>query len=294
MQMKEGISRVLYKMLRSIVWHWGLQRSALVRNLGRTYRNYFYGRFYGGLIDVLQNIMYVDPKDSLDLFINKIYEPYETQLVSSKIKQGGVVLDIGANIGYYTLIFAKLVGQNGKVFAFEPEPANFRVLEKNVSVNGYSNVIPEQKAVSNRNEKKKLYLNKQNAGMHTIYKSKNANLGSVEIETVSLDNYFSNYRGKIDFIKMDIEGSEYTALEGMQTILKRQNNIKLLVAFDSSSIREYGYKPKQYIDLLMSNGFRVYFANSRTKDLEVVNPANLQHLIEMAGKLELNLLCEKE
>jgi len=238
--------------------------------------------------------MYVDPNDSLDLFINKIYEPYETQLVSSKIKQGDVVLDIGANIGYYTLIFAKLVGQNGKVFAFEPEPANFRVLEKNVSVNGYSNVIPEQKAVSNRNEKKKLYLNKQNAGMHTIYKSKNANLGSVEIETVSLDNYFSNYRGKIDFIKTDIEGSEYTALEGMQTILKRQNNIKLLVAFDSSSIREYGYKPEQYIDLLMSNGFRVYFANSRTKDLEVVNPANLQHLIEMAGKLELNLLCEKE
>jgi FkbM family methyltransferase len=294
MQIKEGTSRVLYKMLRSIVWHWGLQRSALVRDLGRTYRNYFYGRFYGGPIDVLQNIMYVDPKDSLDLFINKIYEPYETQLVSSKIKQGDVVLDIGANIGYYTLIFAKLVGQNGKVFAFEPEPANFRLLEKNVSVNGSSNVIPEQKAVSNRNEKKKLYLNKQNAGMHTIYKSKNANLSSVEIETVSLDNYFSNYRGKIDFIKMDIEGSEYTALEGMQTILKRQNNIKLLIAFDSSSIREYGYKPEQYIDLLMSNGFRVYFANSRTKDLEVVNPANLQHLIEMAGKLELNLLCEKE
>jgi FkbM family methyltransferase len=282
-------------MLRSIVWHWGLQRSALVRNLGRTYRNYFYGRFYRDHVEVLGHPMYLDPHDSLNLFINKIYEPYETELVSSIIKPGNVVLDIGANIGYYTLIFAKLVGQNGKVFAFEPEPANFQLLEKNVSVNGYSNVIPEQKAVSNRNEKKKLYLNNENSGMHTIYKSEQrANLDSVEIETVSLDNYFSNYTGKIDFIKMDIEGSEYTALEGMQTILQRQNNIQLLVAFYPSGIVQYGYKPEQQIDLLMSNGFRVYFANSQTKDLEVVNPANLRHLIEMAGKLELNLLCEKE
>src|SRR5688500_17889638 len=110
MQIKERTSRFIYKMLRSIVWHLGLQRSELVRNLGRTYRNYFYGRFYGGHIDVLQHIMYLDPKDSLNLFIYKIYEPYETELISSIIKPGSVVLDIGANIGYHTLIFAKLVG----------------------------------------------------------------------------------------------------------------------------------------------------------------------------------------
>jgi FkbM family methyltransferase len=245
-------------------------------------------------VEVLGNIMYLDLKDSMNLSLNKIYEPYETQLISSIIEPGDVVLDIGAHIGYYTLLFAKLVGQNGKVFAFEPEPTNFQLLEKNVSINGYSNVTLEQKAVSNRNEKKKLYLSKESSGMHTIYKSQYANLDSVKIETISLDNYFSNYRGKIDFIKMDIEGSEYTALEGMQTILQRQNNIKLLVAFFPSAIREYGYKPEQCIDLLMSSGFRIYFANSRTNDLEVVNPANLWHLVKMAGKPELNLLCEKE
>jgi FkbM family methyltransferase len=292
---EEIASRFFYKMLRNeVVWRWNLQRIPLIRRLGRTYRNYFYGRFYRGPIDVLQNTMYLDPKDSMNLFINKIHEPYETQLISSIIKPGNVVLDIGANIGYYTLIFAKLVGQDGKVFAFEPEPANFRIIEKNVSINGYSNVILEQKAVSNRNEKKKLYLNKENAGMHRIYKSQYVNVDSVEIETVSLDDYFSNYRGRIDFIKMDIEGSEITALEGMQTTLQRQNNVKLLVAFDSLAIREYGYKPEQYIDLIMSNGFRVYFVNSRTKDLKLVKPADLRDLIKLAGELELNLLCKKE
>jgi FkbM family methyltransferase len=238
--------------------------------------------------------MYLDAKDSLDLFINKIYEPYETKLISNIISPGDVVLDIGANIGYYTVIFAKLVGQNGKVFAFEPEPTNFSLLQKNVSINGCSNVTVEQKAVSNRNERKKLYLNKENAGMHTIYKSQYADLDPVEIETISLDTYFNNYTGKIDFIKMDIEGSEYTALEGMKTILQRQNSIKLLVAFFPSAIREYGYEPEQYFDLLSSYGFRIYFINSQTKDLELVNPGDLQHLINRGSKYELNLLCKKE
>jgi FkbM family methyltransferase len=293
MHIGEKTSRLIYRILKSVALHSSLQQSQLVRNLGQSYRNHFRGRFYRDHVEVLQNMMYLDPKDSMNLSINKIYEPYETQLISSIINPGNVVLDIGANIGYYTLIFAKHVGQNGKVFAFEPEPANFRLLEKNVSINGYSNVILEQKAVSNRNEKKKLYLSKETAGMHRIYKSQHANLDSVEIETISLDTYFSNYTGKIDFIKMDIEGSEYTALEGMQTVLQRQNNVKLLTAFFPSAIQDYGYKPEQYIDLLMSNGFRVYFANSQTEDLEVVNSADVWRLIKTAGKPEINLFCEK-
>jgi FkbM family methyltransferase len=294
MEVGERVSRVTYQILRNIIWHCHLQRLQLVHNLGRRYRKYFYNRFYRGHIDVLQNVMYLDAKDSLDLFINKIYEPYETKLISNIISPGDVVLDIGANIGYYTVIFAKLVGQNGKVFAFEPEPTNFSLLQKNVSINGCSNVTVEQKAVSNRNERKKLYLNKENAGMHTIYKSQYADLDPVEIETISLDTYFNNYTGKIDFIKMDIEGSEYTALEGMKTILQRQNSIKLLVAFFPSAIREYGYEPEQYFDLLRSYGFRIYFINSQTKDLELVNPVDLQHLINRGSKYELNLLCKKE
>jgi len=72
--------------------------------------------------------MFLDSCDSLQLSINEIYEPIETNFVKDKIKEKNIVLDIGANIGYYTLIFAKLVGNNGKVFAFEPERKsdNFR------------------------------------------------------------------------------------------------------------------------------------------------------------------------
>ena len=69
-----------------------------------------------------------------------------TALVKRIVRNGDIVVDIGAHIGYYTLIFARLVGPKGKVFAFEPEPNNFNLLIKNIKINGYKNIIPVQKA----------------------------------------------------------------------------------------------------------------------------------------------------
>ncbi|CEG11098.1 Methyltransferase FkbM (fragment) [groundwater metagenome] len=122
------------------------------------------------VVDVKGNKMYIDPKRDPVIALYDIggYENAETQLFESRIKEGDVVLDIGANIGYYTLIAAKLVGVNGKVYAFEPDPTNFSFLKKSVEINNYKNVICEQKAVSNENGKVKLFLHKFITGAHTI------------------------------------------------------------------------------------------------------------------------------
>jgi len=151
--------------------------------------------------------MFLDSKDSLSLSIYGIHEPLVTELVKKEIKKGNVVLDIGAHIGYYTLIFAKLVGEEGKVFAFEPDPTNFSLLKKNVEINGYKNVELVQKAVSNKNGKIKLYLSEENSGDHRIYNSHDGRK-FIEVEAIRLDDYFKNYNGAIDFIKMDIQGAE--------------------------------------------------------------------------------------
>lgn len=79
--------------------------------------------------------MFLDSKNFINLSINGVYEPFETELVQKEIKRGDVVLDIGANIGYWTLIFAKLVGEEGRVFAFEPDPTNFALLNNNIVKN---------------------------------------------------------------------------------------------------------------------------------------------------------------
>ncbi len=122
------------------------------------------------IVDVKGNKMYINPKRNPAIALYDIggYENVETQLFESHIKEGDVVLDLGANIGYFTLIAAKLVGVNGKVYAFEPDPTNFSFLKRNVEINNYKNVVCEQKAVSNENGKLKLFLHKFQTGAYTI------------------------------------------------------------------------------------------------------------------------------
>jgi FkbM family methyltransferase len=80
------------------------------------------------------------------------------------VKEGMVVVDIGANIGYYTLIAAKLVGKSGIVYVFEPMPSNYECLCKNIEVNGYTNVVLIQKAVSNKYGIAKVWFEKDWSG----------------------------------------------------------------------------------------------------------------------------------
>jgi FkbM family methyltransferase len=177
--------------------------------------------------EVLGHKMFLDSRDSLNLSIKGVYEPFETELVKKEIRKGDVVLDVGANIGYYTLIFAKLVGENGKVFAFEPDPSNFALLKKNVEINGYKNITLVQKAVSNKTGKTKLYLSDRNLGDHRIYDSHDGRR-YIEIDAIRLDDYFKDYNGKIDFIKMDIQGAEGGAIQGMRSLLKKSKNVKIV------------------------------------------------------------------
>ncbi|MFQ5574888.1 MAG: FkbM family methyltransferase [Terriglobia bacterium] len=171
--------------------------------------------------------MYLDSKDSLRLSLNGIYEPLETELVQKEVVEGNVVLDLGAHIGYYTLIFARLVGSQGKVFAFEPGPDNFALLEKNVQVNRYRNVTLVQRAVSEAAGRVRLYLNEGNTADHRMYDSRDGRK-HIEVETVRVDDYFAEYEGKIDFIKMDIQGAEGAALSGMVRLIEGVGRTKAL------------------------------------------------------------------
>ena len=236
--------------------------------------------------------MYLGPKDSLQLSINGIYEELETEIVKKEVKNGDVVLDIGANIGYYTLIFAKLVGCNGKIFAFEPEPFNYDLLQKNIKINNYDNVTTEQKAVGNENDVIKLYLSKIRTGMHRIYKSKYTNDEFINVDIVKLDDYFkdSEFFNKINFIKMDVEGSEFGVLKGLTQILQN-NDVKILAEFIPDSIREFGFNPKDFISFLHSFKYKIYCTDDESKKTIFLNDYE-----EIMSKFPhgTNLFCKKE
>lgn len=179
-------------------------------------------------------------------------EQYETSLVESLVREGNIAVDIGAHVGYYTLLLAKLVGKEGKVYAFEPEPTNFAILKQNVRENGYGNVILEQKAVSNKTGTAKLYLS-ENTQDNRIFDSHD-NRPSIDIETVKLDDYFDS-KDTVDFIKIDIQGAEPLAIEGMMQLLNKNRNIKLAGEFWPMALKALGIYPRRYIDMLIQGGF---------------------------------------
>jgi len=249
-------------------------------------------RSKSNFVIVLGHKMYLDSKDPLLLSINGIYEKFETMLMCKEIKRGNVVLDIGANIGYYTLIFAKLVGKNGKVYAFEPEPTNFSLLKKNVEINGYENVELVQKAVSNKNGKIKLYLDKENTADHRIYNSHDSRK-FIEIESIKLDNYFKDHR-KIDFIKMDVQGAECGVFQGMSQLLKNNKSMKIISEFWPIGLKRFGIKPSEYLKQLITKGFKIFEIDEQKKKVVQKTPIQLLNLYTLQKGNHTNLLCIKK
>ena len=201
--------------------------------------------------------IYVDPNNSLGLAEGKLFEPTEVQLIQLLIKQGDTVLDVGANVGYFTLLMARIVGSEGHVYAFEPSEENVALLKKNVAENGYTNVTIVPRAVTNQTGSSSIYLSEENVGDHRVYPSESARQ-SVSIETVSLDEFFNGKDAHIALIKMDIQGAEPMALAGMRRFLAQQPDVNLITEFWPYGITQSGHDPRAFLETMQELGFICY------------------------------------
>ncbi len=234
--------------------------------------------------------MFLDKIDSLYLSVNKNWEDVETKIIEKEIEEGDIVLDIGANIGFYTLIMAKLVGDKGKVYAFEADKDNFEILKKNVEINKYHNVVLINKAVWDKNGTIKFYVNENNTAGNSV----DGNDGEEynEVESIKLDEYFDENK-KIDFIKMDIEGSEGRAVKGMANILKRNKGMKIITEFCPRMLdkvgEEIGFNAEDYLKLLKEEGFELYDIQELNDELVLSSP---KQILEKYEKTFTNLLSK--
>lgn len=236
--------------------------------------------------------MFLDPEDSLGLSLDGAYEEHETEIMEREISEGDVILDIGANVGYFTLLFARCAGKKGKVFAFEPDPASFALLKKNVEINGYENVVLVSKAVSDKTGKTKLYLSEGSNVDNRIYDSHDGRK-SVEIQSIRLDDYFKGYKGKINFIKMDIQGAEKRAVEGMVNLLKKNRDMKLISEFWPFGLDKFGTRPAGYLKLLQEQGFRIEDIDESEGRAGPVNAHSLLKRYTVRNGAYTNLFCRK-
>ena len=252
-----------------------------------------YAETWGGKIHV-----HNDDTGSLStLSISGVFGPRDTQTMKDNVFSGNIVVDLGANIGYFTCLLAKIVGEGGKVFAFEPDPRNLKLLRRNIQENDYKNVIIADKAVSDVNGSCTLYSSQKKFGANRIFESKKNQTRDfipIKSETICLDDYFEkqNLLKKIDFIKIDVEGSEFRAFNGMKKILELNNNLKIFTEIAPSLLEDAGSSGKQVLDFLQEHKFINFFiSDNRKNTLSKITKNEL--LIQLEQLHIINILCTK-
>jgi FkbM family methyltransferase len=149
-----------------------------------------------------------------------------------RLKRGDTVVDIGAHVGTFAVKAAHAIGNEGRVIAIEPEPNNFALLLRNIETNGLTNVVAVRKAGWSTKGKSKLHLASHQGAdslrADTFYRTKDRDK-SITVEVDTVDNMLrESGLPQVNFIKMDIEGSELEALKGMDRILR--TDVKLAIA----------------------------------------------------------------
>lgn len=194
--------------------------------------------------------------DSGDQHVSKaiaednIWEPFETQLLIERLHPDSVFVDVGANIGYYTLIAASIIGEQGRVFSFEPDPENFSLLQRNVEHNRVSPVHAVDAALSDEDCSGKLYLNDNNFGDHQVYDD-GSGRPSRSIRLLQGERYLSPKTGAIDLLKVDTQGAEYHVIKGLLPLLKNSGQkLSMIVEFWPYGLRKAGASGHQLLDLL--------------------------------------------
>ncbi len=178
------------------------------------------------------------------------YERYETALLLSQIKKDSVCVDVGANIGYYTLLMAQVAK---RVYALEPEPKSLLILRKNIEENKLKNVVIVERAASNKEGEFFMKLGRENYGDNRIIGKKDDKNG-ILINTCTLDKILENEQ-YISLIKVDVQGHEPEVVEGAKKILKKDKPTLFL---------EYtpgDYKDKKMINFLQKNYSNIFSIN---------------------------------
>jgi FkbM family methyltransferase len=190
------------------------------------------------------------------------------------LRPGMCVIDVGANIGIYTAVAALKVGQKGHVISIEPNPDIARFIGETIHANNFQNVRIFNVALSNVTGSGKLFIANENAGDSRIFECEDKRQ-IITIRTTTLDDLIEKEAiPPIDVIKMDIQGAEAIALEGMEKTLAKNSNIRILMEFWPYGIRRSGHDPAKMISGLWDLGFSIYEINRNSGEATLVTNAD--------------------
>mgnify|MGYP001174417940 CR=1 FL=1 len=173
---------------------------------------------------------------SAELLVHGSHEPDTTEFVSKYLKENMVCVDVGANIGYYSTLYSKIVGRNGKVLAIEPSPVNFEYLKNNLELQNFDNYLVFNCA-SGETEGTVRFLMDKRANKCMIVQNENEVSNNADIISVpvrSIDDIINESKvDRLDFVKFDVEGYEWFAIQGaLKTIHTFRPSIQIEIHFN--------------------------------------------------------------
>lgn len=229
------------------------------------------------------------------IIFNQEYEPLSTEVFKKIVRSGDVVVDVGANIGYYTLLAAKLVGKGGVVYSFEPEKSNYLNLIENIYLNRdleSAMIQVRQWAISDSSREATLYVSKTEAGAHSLESVRiKENPDSAIVTAVPLDDVV---RESVRLVKVDTEGHEMSVLQGAKETLCRSKDIRLMIEcweggliFSGSSVAEFMGKLGElgFSDIRMIDEFQKKIVPATEREIQSYTNRH---------KLAVNIICGKE
>jgi FkbM family methyltransferase len=209
-------------------------------------------------VDRLKRAHYLNKVRSVPLS-----EEPDLEIVKSLVDDGNYVVDIGANIGVYTVFLSGLVKETGRVYSFEPVPSTFSYLHNSITKLGLSNVIARQIAITEGACRIRMAVPKDDRGVANFYQAAVVPSGSaggvqsiVEVDALSLDEALSDEVGRIGFIKCDVEGHELYCLHGAKKTLRFSRSAWLIEV--SGDPRKAGSNAARVFQLMTANGYSAW------------------------------------
>jgi FkbM family methyltransferase len=213
---------------------------------GITITNLFGYQIELDLSDYIQRSMYL-----------KVFEPHESRFVKNYLKPGMTFVDVGANVGHYTLMAAALVGPKGKVFAFEPSPYAYSQLAKTIKKNGLAQVFLIEAGLSDRPDRLQLYVPKAEVGNHNSTLIPVADFLPIEVSVERLDTYLTEQKiNHVDLLKIDVEGFEPNVFRGAGSYITEGKIAAILCEFNQFWLQANQSSSRQLYQFLVQQGYR--------------------------------------
>jgi FkbM family methyltransferase len=208
-----------------------------------------------------------------------VLEPGLTRRFRETVRPGMVVVDVGANVGMYTLIAARLIGTSGRVISFEPTPRTFAILKDNIQINGLleTGVVElHAVAITDRIGTARFGVYPANSGHNTLFPH-GGDARLIDVETTTIDAALAAVP-RVDVIKIDAEGAEPLIWAGMSATLARSTGIRIFVEFAPAFLKRGGHDPEAFLEQIQSDGFHVHVVDDETGAIRTGTYAQLRDI----------------